>query len=69
MNLAMLDALELADALTASPAGDATAAVRAYEARMQERTSDEIGACLAIGRQVYGFDLDFSAPASGSLAA
>ncbi len=58
VNLAMLDALELADALTAAPAADA---VRDFEARMQRRTSSEIGACLAIGRQMYGIDLDFGA--------
>lgn len=50
VNLAMLDALELADALTADQAGDLTSAVTAFEARMQKRTSDEIGACLAIGQ-------------------
>ena len=63
VNLAMLDALELADALTAHPAGDITAAVQAFEARMQDRTNKEIGACLEIGRQMYGIDLNFSAPA------
>ena len=64
VNLAMLDALELADALTDAPGGAVTAAVAAFEARMQKRTSQETGACLAIGRQVYGFDLDFSLPAA-----
>ena len=62
VNLAMLDALELADALTNAPGGDVTASVAAFEARMQERTSQETGACLAIGQQMYGFDLDFSLP-------
>ena len=60
VNLAMLDALELADALTQAPRGDVTAAVSAFEAHMQKRTSQESGACLAIGRQMYGFQLDFS---------
>ena len=64
VNLAMLDALELADTLTSGSAGDVTTAVAASEARMQKRTSQETGACLAIGRQMYGFDLDFSALAS-----
>ena len=59
VNLAMLDALELADALTNAPDGDVTASVTAFEARMQERTSRETGACLAIGQQMYGFDRDF----------
>ncbi len=62
VNLAMLDALELADALTNAPDGDVTAAVAAFEARMQERTSNETGACLAIGQQMYGFNIDFSQP-------
>ena len=64
VNLAMLDALELADALTDAPGGDVTAAVAAFEARMQKRTSQETGACLAIGRQMYGFDLNFSSAAA-----
>ena len=64
VNLAMLDALELADALTDAPGRDVTAAVAAFEARMQKRTSRETGACLVIGRQMYGFDLDFSLPAA-----
>ena len=64
VNLAMLDALELADALTDASGGDVTAAVAASEARMQKRTSQETGACLAIGRQMYGFDLDFCLPAA-----
>jgi len=66
VNLAMLDALELADALTNAPDGDVTASVTAFEARMQERTSRETGACLAIGQQMYGFDLDFSALGAAS---
>ena len=66
VNLAMLDALELADALTNAPDGNVTASVTAFEARMQERTSRETGACLAIGQQMYGFDLDFSAPGAAS---
>ncbi len=64
VNLAMLDALELADAITQAPDGDVTASVAAFEARMQQRTSRETGACLAIGRQIYGFDLDFGLPAA-----
>ena len=64
VNLAMLDALELADALTDAPGGEVTAAVAAFEARMQKRTRQETGACLAIGRQMYGFELDFSLPAA-----
>ena len=59
VNLAMLDALELADALAAAPGGNVTAAVSAFEERMQARTREENGACLVIGRQMYGFNLDF----------
>ncbi len=69
VNLAMLDALELADALTDAPDGDVTASVEAFETRMQERTSRETGACLAIGRQMYGFELDFGGPRAGSVNA
>ena len=69
VNLAMLDALELADALAAGSRGDVTAAVKAFEAGMQQRTRRETGACLAIGRQMYGFDLDFGAPAPTPSAA
>ena len=64
VNLAMLDALELADALSDAPGGDLTAAVAAFEARMQARTSKETGACLAIGQQMYGFNLDLSGSVS-----
>ena len=60
VNLALLDALELANALSDAPAGDVTAAVRVFEARMQARTRHEISACLAIGKQIYGIDLDFT---------
>ena len=69
VNLAMLDALELADALSAAPDGDVAAAVTAFEARMQQRTRAETGACLAIGQQMYGFDLDFSASVPAAPAA
>ena len=62
VNLALLDALELADALTADPGRDVGEAVAAFEAGMQARTSREIRACLAVGRQAYGIDLDFDTP-------
>ena len=58
VNLAMLDALELADALASE--GDIAAAVADFEAGMQARTRQETGACLAIGQQMYGFNLDFA---------
>ena len=69
VNLAMLDALELADALAGESGGDITEAVAAFEAGMQQRTSKETGACLAIGQQMYGFQLDFGAPAPPPAAA
>lgn len=74
VNLALLDALELADALTGSGVGQAgnptedlartrDEAVAAFERGMQERTSTEISACLDVGRNFYGIDLTF--PAEG----
>lgn len=60
VNLAMLDAFELAHALTDGSVPDITVAIEEFEARMQERTSNEIGACLEIGRQMYGIEMDFS---------
>ena len=62
VNLALLDSLELADALTADPAADVTGGVANCEARMQERTRAEIGECLEVGRLIYGIDIDFSRP-------
>ena len=64
VNLALLDALELADAVTNASTGALPAAVQDFEARMQARTSTEIGACLAIGRQMYGIDMGFDVPAA-----
>lgn len=60
VNLALLDALELADGLTAEPAAAVTAAVESFEMGMQERTRKEIGECLEVGRQIYDLDLDLS---------
>ena len=62
VNLALLDALELADGLTADPGRDVAEAIAAFEVGMQARTSREIRACLAVGRQAYGIDLDFDTP-------
>ena len=64
VNLALLDALELADAITSASNVGLAAAVRSFEARMQARTSTETKACLSIGRQMYGIDIDFGAPAA-----
>lgn len=62
VNLALLDALELADGLTAEPVAAVTAAVEAFEMSMQERMRKEIGECLEVGRNIYGIDLDFGRP-------
>lgn len=62
VNLALLDALELADGLTADPGRDVTEAIAAFEAGMQARTSREIRACLDVGRQAYGINVDFDTP-------
>ena len=59
VNLALLDALELADALTHDPARLVADAVADFERRMQARTSDEIRACLEVGSYAYGIDLNF----------
>ncbi|WP_250009294.1 NAD(P)/FAD-dependent oxidoreductase [Actinoplanes sp. M2I2] len=59
VNLALLDALELADALT-GPDPDPAASVADFEQRMQARTVVEISACLGVGRDFYGIDMDFS---------
>ena len=62
VNLALLDSLELADALVADPAAEVAAAVKGCEARMQERTRTEIAECLEVGRHIYGLEVDFSRP-------
>ena len=61
VNLALLDALELADRLTGEPTEAVTAAVSAFEKDMQDRTRKEIGECLEVGRAMYGLEMDFSA--------
>lgn len=62
VNLALLDALELANGLTAEPAAAVTTTVEAFERSMQDRTRKEIGECLEVGRHIYGIDLDLSRP-------
>lgn len=59
VNLALLDALELSEALTVGPDRDVTAAITDFERRMQARTGDEIRACLAVGKYAYGIDVGF----------
>jgi len=62
VNLAMLDALELAEGLTAEPAAAATTVIAAFEKKMQERTRQETGQCLDIGQNIYGIHVDFDQP-------
>jgi 2-polyprenyl-6-methoxyphenol hydroxylase-like FAD-dependent oxidoreductase len=59
VNLALLDALELAEALADDPGRDIADAVAGFERRMQARTSDEIRACLEVGKYAYGINLGF----------
>ena len=59
VNLALLDALDLADALVAEPGRDVADAVAGFERGMQARTAEEIRACLQVGRFAYGIDLGF----------
>ena len=60
VNLALLDSLELADGLVTSPDSEVTEVVKKCEARMQERTRNEISECLEVGRNIYGLEIDFS---------
>ncbi|TXN00741.1 FAD-dependent monooxygenase [Methylobacterium sp. WL64] len=62
VNLALLDALELADGLSGDASSDVATVIEAFETRMQARTRDEIRACLDVGRQMYGIEMDFSDP-------
>ncbi|MCJ2026925.1 FAD-dependent oxidoreductase [Methylobacterium sp. J-067] len=59
VNLALLDALELADALTTDPAAGIAEAVAGFERGMQARTRIETGACLEVGKQIYGLEMEF----------
>ena len=60
VNLALLDALELADGLSDDADGNVTTIVEGFEKRMQARTAKEIRACLDVGDQMYGIGMDFS---------
>lgn len=60
VNLALLDALELVEALTDDPDRDLTASIAGFERRMQARTSAEIRACMDVGKYAYGIDLGFN---------
>ena len=64
VNLALLDALELADALSEAPQQDVASAVAGFERGMQARTAREIRACMQVGRSAYGIDLGFDLEAA-----
>ena len=59
VNLALLDALELSQALVTDPDQTVAAAVADFERGVQARTSEEIRACLQVGKSAYGIDLGF----------
>jgi 2-polyprenyl-6-methoxyphenol hydroxylase-like FAD-dependent oxidoreductase len=69
VNLAMLDALELADSLTAEPGAELTNTIAAFEKKMQGRTRQETGQCLQVGQNIYGLHVDFDRPSAGGDAA
>ncbi len=60
VNLALYDALQLAQAITANPAAELTEAIAGFEKRMQDRTRKETGECLGVGEHFYGLHMDFS---------
>ncbi len=62
VNLALLDALELAETLMGDPDRHVTDTIADFEHRMQARTSAEIRACLQVGKYAYGMDLGFDHP-------
>jgi 2-polyprenyl-6-methoxyphenol hydroxylase-like FAD-dependent oxidoreductase len=62
VNMALLDSLELSDGLVTNPTTEVTEVVKKCEARMQERTRNEISECLEVGRNIYGLEIDFGKP-------
>ena len=62
VNLALLDSLELADALVADPAAGVAVAVKGAEERMRGRTRKETAECLHVGKMIYGLEVDFGKP-------
>ena len=65
VNLALLDALELADVLSSDPAASLDVAIARFEHVMQARTSQEIRACMQVGQYAYGIDLGFDLEQAG----
>jgi 2-polyprenyl-6-methoxyphenol hydroxylase-like FAD-dependent oxidoreductase len=59
VNLALFDAMDLANALTADPGAIVHDAIAAFEAVMRARTLRETGECLEVGRNYYGINLTF----------
>jgi 2-polyprenyl-6-methoxyphenol hydroxylase-like FAD-dependent oxidoreductase len=60
VNLALLDALELAEAFASASGSNVTDAVARFERQMQQRSVNEIRACMQVGQQMYGIDLGFN---------
>ena len=60
VNLALYDALQLADAISSATPSLAEA-LHAFEASMQARSKSEISECLGVGRQFYGLEVPFPA--------
>ncbi len=60
VNLALYDALQLAQALTTNPAAEVNQTIAEFEKTMQDRTRKEIGECLGVGEHFYGLHMDFS---------
>ena len=69
VNLALLDALELARALTENPNASLADAIHKFEKGMQARTKKEISACLAVGESMYAMTLDLRQRETGGGAA
>jgi 2-polyprenyl-6-methoxyphenol hydroxylase-like FAD-dependent oxidoreductase len=61
VNLAMYDALQLANALTPDAPVELSLALHEFEADMQQRTRKETGECLWVGQNFYGIQMNFEA--------
>jgi 2-polyprenyl-6-methoxyphenol hydroxylase-like FAD-dependent oxidoreductase len=62
VNLAMYDALQLANALTPDTPVELSLALHRFETEMQERTRKETGECLWVGQNFYGIQMNFETP-------
>lgn len=59
VNLAMFDALDLANKLSHRPELDISEIIHEFEVQMQSRTAKETGECLAIGQNFYDIKMNF----------